>query len=88
MSPAVTPQIQSPAEISVKVTRWKPSTDVTELFPPQAFLLREEGGAGQLGDGHHQDEGRMTFNGDINTRGEGRAHARARRGDFNEQSTQ
>lgn len=52
----------------MKVMRWKPSTDVTELFPPQAFLLREQGGAGQLGDGHHQDEGRMTFNGDINTR--------------------
>lgn len=27
-------------------------------LPPQAFLLRDEGGAGQLGDGHHQDEGK------------------------------
>lgn len=27
-------------------------------LPPQAFLLREEGGAGQLGDGYHQNEGK------------------------------
>lgn len=46
--------------ISAKVTRWRSLTDVTELSPPQAFLLRDEGGAGQLGDGHHQDEGKMT----------------------------
>lgn len=30
------------------------------MSPPQAFLLRAEGGAGQLGDGHHQDEGKAT----------------------------
>lgn len=35
-----------------------------ELSPPQAFLLREEGVAGRLGDGHHQDEGKMTCSGD------------------------
>lgn len=35
-------------------------------LPPQAFLLRDAGGTGQLGDGHHQDEGRMTFSPDVN----------------------
>lgn len=42
--------------------RWKSVTDVTKLSPPQAFLLRQEGDAGQLGDRHHQDEGKMTRN--------------------------
>lgn len=39
--------------------------NVTELFPPQAFLLRGEGDAGQLGDRHHQDEGKITRNRDV-----------------------
>lgn len=31
---------------------------MTELSLLQALLLREQGGAGQLGGGHHQDEGK------------------------------
>lgn len=34
---------------------------VTELFPPQALLLRDEGGAGRLGERRGQDDGKLTL---------------------------
>lgn len=44
------------ADTGANVTRWKRLCD--RALPLQALLLREQGGAGQLGDGHHQDEGK------------------------------
>lgn len=49
-------RVQS-ADSIANLTRWNRACD--RALPPQAFQLRDEGGAGQLGDGHHQDEGKI-----------------------------
>lgn len=40
-------------------------------------MLREEGGAGRLGDGHNQDEGKKTCNRDVRGTSGGSTHPEA-----------